>query len=142
MPLEETITRLDGKKDVQKTSVRYCSIELYSVSDSYDCEQVLQTIKEYCVSNGCSYVIAFHDRDIYTENNFDSRKRLIGVKGQPKKPHYHVLIMFPYSRPRSDVALAFGIDERWILKLRKESDFDNMIWYLTHEKYEDIQSAL
>lgn len=138
MPLDETVERIDDKKDVQKETIRYCSIELYKVSSSYDSKQILQNIKEYCISYSCSYVIVYHDKDVYTEDTFDNKKRLIGVKGQPKKPHYHILLLFPYPRPKSDVAQKIGIEERWILKLKKESDFDNMIWYCTHEAYEDI----
>ena len=136
MPLNETVERIDNKKDVQKTTIQYCSIELYSVSDSYDCESILLQIKKDSLQNKSAYVIAYHDQDIYSENTFDSYKRLVGVKGQPKKPHYHVLIRLPYRMERSDVALKYGINERWILKLKKEADFDRMIWYVSHEQYD------
>lgn len=138
--LDETVKRLENKKDdlPQSPTIQYCSIELYEVSDSYDCKQILSRIKESALPNKTSYVIAKHDKDVFTENTFNSYKELIGVKGEPKKPHYHVLIRLPYRMYRCDLALALGIEERWILKLKKESDFDNMIWYLTHEKYENI----
>lgn len=144
MPLEETIKRLEDKKnDLPKSpTIQYCSIELYKVSDSYDSESVLQSIKKDALPDKSAYVIAYHDRDVFTENTFNSYKQLIGVKGEPKKPHYHILVRLPYRMYRCDLAQKLGIEERWILKLKKESDFDNMIWYLTHEKYEDIQSTL
>lgn len=142
MALDETVKRLDGKKDVQKETILYCSVELYQISDSYDSKQILQNIKAFAVSHSSPYVIAFHDKDIYTEDTFDKNKRLIGTKGQAKSPHYHVLLKLPYRMAKSDLAVQLGIEERWILKLKKESDFDYMIWYCTHEAYKDIQETL
>lgn len=138
--LDETAARIKEKSDVlpKSPTIQYCSIELYEVSDSYDSKLVLQKIKTGALPNKTSYVIAKHDKDVFTENTFNSYKELIGVKGEPKKPHYHILLRLPYRMYRCDIANALGIEERWILKLKKESDFDNMIWYLTHEKYENI----
>ena len=137
--LDETVKRLEKKDDLPKSqTIQYCSIELYAVSDSYDCESIIQKIKSDCLPNKTAYVIAFHDKDVYTEDTFNSYKEIVGVKGQPKKPHYHVLLRLPYRMYKCDIALALGIEERWILKLKKESDFDNMIFYVTHEKYENI----
>lgn len=131
---------MESKKDdlPKSPTIQYCSIELYEVSNSYDSQQILSRIKNGALPNKASYVIAKHDKDVFTENTFNSYKELIGVKGELKKPHYHILIRLPYRMYRCDIAQALGIEERWILKLKKESDFDNMIWYLTHEKYENI----
>lgn len=141
--LDETVERLEKKSNEPKSiTLQYCSIELYQVSDSYDSEQVLQRIKTDCLPPKTAYVIALHDRDVYTEDTFNSYKELIGTKGQKKASHYHILLKLPYRMYRCDIANKLGIEERWILKLKKEQDFDNMIWYVTHEKYEDIQSTL
>ena len=136
--LDEIVERLDKKNDTKPTTIKYCSIELYEVSDSYDSKQVIQNIKTYCMENKTSYVIAYHDLDVFTENAFNSHHELIAHEGDRKKPHYHILLSFPYRMYKSDIALKFGIDERWILKLKKESDFNNMIFYVTHEAYENI----
>ena len=120
--LDETVKRMENKKDdlPKSPTLQYCSIELYAVSDSYDSKLVLQKIKTGALPNKTSYVIAFHDKDIFTENTFNSYKELIGVKGEPKKPHYHILLRLPYRIYRCDIANALGIEERWILKLKKE----------------------
>lgn len=136
--LKSIINALPKKEENEAKTIKQCSIELYEVSDSYDSKQILSNIKEFALSNQTAYVIVFHDKDVFTEDTFNSYKQLVGRKGEPKKPHYHVLLKFPYRMNLGDVALRFGIEERWILKLKKESDFDRMIWYVTHEAYENI----
>lgn len=126
------------KKDYEKkesVTIQQCSIELYEVSDSYDCKSVLQKLKTYCEDVKAQYVIAFHNNDFYAENTFDDHKRLVGVKGTKKSNHYHCVIHFPYRIKLSDLAIRLGIDDRWIMIIKKESGFDEMIWYVTHEAY-------
>lgn len=120
----------------QKT-LKYCSIELYPDSKSYNFDKVYSNLKEYCNLHHTSYVSMFHDSDYYSENTFNSYKELIGVKGEKKKSHYHVLLSFANRVGLNDIALAFGIEDRWIKILKHDYDFDNMIVYLTHIKYDE-----
>lgn len=124
------------KEHNEQKTMKQCSVELYTVSESYDFGTVYQNIKTYCEKHKASYVAMLHDSDYYTENTFDSRKQLIGTKGQKKRDHYHVLVSFAYRVTLSDFALAIGIEDRWIKCLTHEYDFDNMIVYLTHIKYD------
>lgn len=132
------------KKEYEKkesVTIQQCSIELYEVSDTYDCQSVLQKLKTYCEDVKAQYVIAFHNNDFYTENTFDDHKRLVGVKGDKKANHYHCVVHFPYRIKLSDLAIRLGIEDRWIMIIKKESGFDEMIWYITHEKYpEEIKT--
>ena len=142
--IKKLVEKLNKEKEYEKeksVTLQQCSIELYEVSDSYDCQSVLQKLKTYCEDVKAQYVIAFHNNDFYTENTFDDHKRLVGVKGDKKANHYHCVIHFPYRIKMSDLALRLGIEDRWIMIIKKESGFDEMIWYITHEKYpEEIKT--
>lgn len=134
--LQQVVERT--KKDYEKkesVTIQQCSIELYEVSDSYDCKSVLQKLKTYCEDVKAQYVIAFHDNDFYSENTFDDHKRLVGLKGDKKANHYHCVIHLPYRIKLSDLAIRLGIEDRWIMIIKRESGFDEMIWYVTHEAY-------
>lgn len=120
----------------QKT-LKYCSVELYPDSDSYNFDKVYSNLKDYCSLHKVSYVSMYHDSDFYSENTFNSQKELIGVKGQKKKNHYHVLLSFVNRVGLNDLSLALGIEDRWIKILKHDYDFDNMIVYLTHIKYDE-----
>lgn len=124
----------------QKTMQR-CSIEIYEKSADYDTSKVFENIKNYCDEHGAKYVSMFHDKDFFTENTFNSRKELIGVAGEKKSNHFHVLVSFKNQTGINDFALAIGIEDRWIKILKHESDFDNMIVYLTHVKYDETKKA-
>ena len=141
MLLNETVERLNKEYEKTKgTTIQQCSIELYEVSDSYDSKQVIQNIKTYAENHkGVTYVIAFHDSDYYSENTFDSHKRLVGVKGQKKSSHYHIGMTFPYRIILNDLAIALGIEDRWIMKVKKDSLMDGLYWYYTHLQYDESE---
>lgn len=123
-------------KNSQKT-IKYCSIELYPESESYDFDKVFEKIKEYCKTNQASYVSMLHDLDYYTEDTFDHQYKLIGRKGQKKSAHVHCLLSFGKRVDLNGFANTIGIEERWIKILKHDYDFDNMIVYLTHIKYDE-----
>lgn len=126
------------KKEYQKQlTLQYCSIEIYESSNDYNSFDVISKIKEYCKKHGSQYVIMLHDNDFYTENTFASDRSLVGCKGEKKKNHYHCLLAFKYRVFLNDIALAFGIEDRWIKVLKHDYDFDNMIVYCTHIKYDN-----
>lgn len=139
-PLKETADKTSKVYDEPKgITLQYCCLEIYEVSDDYNGlsgKQIIDLIKEKSIGK-YSYTIIFHDSDFYTENTFDKYKNLIGIKGQKKSNHYHVVIGFRYAHYLSDIALMFGIKDRFIQKLKKEIDYDNMLVYLTHIKYDD-----
>jgi len=123
-------------KNEQKT-IKYCSIELYTETESYNFKKVFEKIKDYCNQNQASYVSMLHDSDYYTEDTFDHNLRLVGRKGQKKANHVHCLISFGKRVDLNGFANNIGIEERWIKILKHDYDFDNMIVYLTHVKYDE-----
>jgi len=135
--LKDTAKKVADKEHSQQKTMQYCSIELYTETESYDFNKVFKRIKKYCEKNGSQYVAMLHDSDFYSENTFNDLHQLVGTKGQKKANHYHVLISFKYRVLLSDIAVKFGIEERWIKILKKSIDFDNMIVYLTHIKYDE-----
>lgn len=124
--------------DKEQKTMEYCSIEVYEVSESYDSEKVINNIKNYCASHNGRYAIMLHNKDYYSENTFDSNYRLIGRKGDKKANHYHCVISFKNRVYLNDIALKFGIEDRWIKILKHDYDFDNMIVYCTHVKYDPL----
>lgn len=122
-------------KNEQKT-IKYCSIELYTESASYSFEKVFGRIKNYCNLNQASYVSMLHDSDYYSEDTFDSNYHIIGRIGQKKANHVHCLVAFSKRVDLNGFANTIGIEERWIKILKHDYDFDNMIVYLTHIKYD------
>ena len=135
--IKNTVERVANIVHSQQKTMQYCSIELYVETESYNFNEVFERIKQYCADNGSQYVAMLHDSDYYSENTFNDLHQLIGTKGQKKADHCHVLISFKYRVLLSDIAVKFGIEERWIKILKKSIDFDNMIVYLTHIKYDE-----
>lgn len=127
--------------DKEQKTIKYCSIEVYEVSKDYDSKKVIDSIKSYCASHNCRYAIMLHNKDYYSEDTFDSDYRLIGRKGDKKANHYHCLISFKNRVGLNDIALAFGVEDRWIKILKHDYDFDNMIVYVTHVKYDPVVKA-
>lgn len=131
----------DKVHDQEQLSMKYCSIEIYEVSKDYDSKIVIDNIKNYCASHNGRYAIMLHNKDYYYEDTFDSNYRLIGRKGDKKANHYHCLISFKNRVFVNDIALKLGIEDRWIKILHHDYDFDNMIIYVTHVKYDPMVKA-
>lgn len=144
-PLAETVERTNKEYEAPKgLTIQYCALEIYETSDDYNGrsgEDILMNIRDQATKHKFNYAIMKHDRDIFNENTFDKNRKLIGIKGNSKKVHWHVVIALPYRMPLSDVALWFGLPDRFITKLKTEKDFDNMLVYLTHIKYPEDQKA-
>lgn len=116
-------------------TIKYCSLLLYEKSDSYGGrtgKDIIDEIVKLSEEMKFNYSYIFHDDDYFEEDTFDSNKNLIGVKGEKKDNHYHVVIGFRYRIVLSDFALKLHIEDRFIEKLKKEIDYDNMLIYLTH----------
>ena len=139
-PLSDTVQKTKKEFDEpDSVTFQYCMLEIYEKSDDYKGKtgkDIIELIKQSS-DKFYNYSIMFHDQDFYSENTFDKYKNLIGVKGQKKSNHYHVVLGFRYRVRLSDIALKFGIPDRFIQKLKKEIDYDNMLVYLTHIKYDD-----
>lgn len=138
--IKKVVDNLDKKpKDINDfldTKTIGLTIELYPEDENYDCDKVLKAIVERCTELDCLYAYCLHDNDFFSENTFDSNKRLIGRKGQKKKNHYHVVIMFNYPTVIGDFMLSIGFSQiRFVKKLKKPLEVDNMILYLSHIKY-------
>lgn len=92
---------------------------LYEDSTTYDCKQVLETVK----SLGCEWFAAKHDKDTTPE-------------GEIKKSHYHVIMRFEVTKDFAVVARDLGIPENAI---EKSKSFKYGVRYLIHldspEKY-------
>lgn len=134
-PLVETVERT--KKEYYEDKPVTCkavTIELYKVTDSYDSAKVLESIKEFCDRKKAQYTIMLHDQDVYKQDTYNNHV-LVGRKGQRKADHYHICIYLKNRLSINDLAIAFGIEDRWIKKLKKDVDFDNMIVYCTHIRY-------
>lgn len=140
-PLSETVARTEKEYEAPKgLTLQYCTLEIYEASEDYKSGKgidIINKIKTLADEKKYSYSIIFHDNDFYTENTFDSYKRLIGTKGQKKANHYHVVIGFRYRVQLSDVAIWFDIPDKFIEKLKGEKDYDNLLTYLTHVKYDE-----
>lgn len=116
-------------------TIKYCSLLLYEKSDSYGGrtgKDIIDEIVKLSEEMKFNYSYIYHDDDYFDEDTFDSNKHLIGVKGEKKDNHYHVVIGFRYRIVLSDFALKLHIEDRFIEKLKKEIDYDNMLVYLTH----------
>lgn len=138
--LQKLIKKINDsdKHEQEQKTLKFCSIEIYEVSKDYDSKKVIESIKDYCASHNCKYAIMLHNNDFYTKDTFDSDFRLIGHKGDKKANHYHCLIAFKNRVGLNDIAIAFGVEDRWIKILKHDYDFDNMVVYLTHIKYDPL----
>lgn len=133
--IKMVVDRLPKKdNDLNGMTMQNCSIELYPNTESYDFADIMHNLNDYCTEHNCQYAIMHHDQDIYYQDTYSDRV-LIGRKGQPKADHYHYLIHFPHRMVLTDFADKIGIEPRWIKRLKKDQDFDNMLIYLTHIRY-------
>lgn len=133
--LEETAKRVK-KDDSQNKEItmQHCCLELYPDSESYKFTQVMSLLTDYIEQKGVQYAYMYHDKDFYVDDKY-SNHELIGRKGELKKPHYHIVLHFKHYVNLGDLALYLGIEKRWIKKLKKDSDFDNLLIYCTHIRY-------
>lgn len=69
-------------------------ITLYADSETANFEKVLQVIKE--IYENIDYVYIYHDKDIKED-------------GTPKKPHYHLLLVFPREKSIQKLSKELGI---------------------------------
>lgn len=87
-------------------------------------------------TDSLAYAYIFHDKDVYDCDTFDSNFRLLGHKGDLKKPHYHIYVNFNSSMPIDRFEETFDL---------KSSDYnifapkhwDNKLLYLTHILHND-----
>lgn len=85
---------------------------IYPDSETYDCKQVLETVKNI----GCEWFAALHDRDVNPD-------------GTPKKTHYHIIMRFEGTKDFAVVARDLGIPENAI---EKSKSFKYGVRYLIH----------
>lgn len=85
-----------GKKKKNKTQDRKFWGVLYPDSKTYNCNEVLEIIKEYFQE----WAFILHDKDL--EN------------GEPKKPHIHWMGKNPNPVPKSTISNRLGVEQNYI----------------------------
>jgi len=84
-----------------------------------------------CMNNlaqgGYTYAAILHDRDTWEEEENEEHKA-----GEPKKPHWHVVLRTVNPRWRESVAEELGIKPNYLERCR---DRDRALLYLVHEGY-------
>lgn len=80
------------------------------------------------LKKGYSYAYIKHNRDVYDEDD----EQLNHVRGELKKPHYHVILIFENARYKNALAKELDIEDNLIQKLDNVNQY---IVYLTHRDY-------
>lgn len=97
-------------------------IELYPVSENLQFDVILDRLQKVYVD--ILYVYAFHDKDLFDD-------------GTPKKPHYHLLFVFPREKSIKKIAHDLEVPEYAIVW---KQFLDKSVQYLIHlnnpEKYQ------
>lgn len=77
------------------------------------------------LAKGYKYAAILHDRDVYDVDDTDDD----ALVGQPKKPHWHIIIKFPQARWNAAVAKELGIAENY---LQRCNSVDDYLVYMVH----------
>lgn len=140
-PLEHTSKQLQAKKDENKEYdifQKSCScmmLELYPDDINYNYQDVISHLVSFADNHDLFYAYITHNKDVYDKSTYTSDYRLLGKKGDLKKPHTH-FVLCAGSSPLivSDVFLGVTFPSRFI-KLIKPKDIENVVLYLSHIKY-------
>lgn len=121
---------------------------IYPDSEDYDCNDVLEDIKIKSVQ----YAIAYHDKDQYSQVDYENyieenNKNPDWNIGDPKKPHFHCILIFSNSKQLGLVASMIGIKQNYLQKVENK---EGALQYLIHknnpEKYQynitDVESNI
>lgn len=107
--------------------------------DTEDNIVLLENVKNKLKCESCkdyfknSHIIIDHDNDVYDEDTFDEHFRLLGKKGELKKPHTHLYIMTNTEFTTSDFCKKLGIKyNSYTVKTPKPSSFESCIVYSIH----------
>lgn len=110
-------------KPEDRTS-RWFEIVAYTESENAQFEDILEALdvsrKKYC------YIL--HDKDVITEGE---------NKGQPKKPHYHIMVNWESSTRRSSVANTLCIPKELVTPATPAA----LAMYLTHSTYKAMREG-
>ncbi len=79
-----------------------------------------------------SYVLIFHDQDVWTED--DEKSNPEHKAGEKKKPHWHIILKFPEARYQNAIAKELGIASNYLQKI---SIFKSACLYLVHHGWSD-----
>ena len=111
-------------------------LELYPDDLNYNFNEVLNHLVKYADDKNCMYAYIYHDKDKFDKSTYDNDHKLIGRKGDLKKPHVHFILCSNLNVPFiiSDVFLGVKFPSRFI-KIIKPKDIDNVCLYLSHIKY-------
>ena len=100
----------------------WCMV-LYPEDDSHvQCIELLQT-------KGVSFACILHDKDVWEKDESPNH-----VAGEPKKPHWHVVLYVKNPRYRNSLAEEFGIKPNYLEVCRSR---DSALLYLVHDGYPD-----
>lgn len=141
--LKDTAKRIENKKDENKeydifqNSCSCMMLELYPDDINYNYQEVMSHLVSYADTHDLFYAYIMHNKDVFDKSTYTSDYRLLGKKGDLKKPHTH-FILCAGSSPLivSDVFLGVSFPSRFI-KLIKPKDIENVVLYLTHIKYKN-----
>lgn len=107
----------------KENSIRSKIIECVIWPDStrYDYNDVLEKVKHL----ECEYAYILHDNDVFSESDCTDSSQI----GQPKKPHFHIIMRFDNQRYLSAVYPELGVTFN---SLQVKGVFKKSIQYLVH----------
>lgn len=112
------------KTNPEDRTSRWFEIVAYAESETVLFEDIIEALnisrKTYC------YIL--HDKDIITEGE---------NKGQPKKPHYHIMVNWESSTRRSSVANTLCILKEFVTPATPAA----LAMYLTHSTYKAMKEG-
>lgn len=96
---------------------------LYPEDDSHSaCVDLLR-------KSGYAYALILHDRDTYTEGESEDHQA-----GDPKKPHWHIVLRLQNPRWQEALAKELGINPNYLEPCRNR---DSALLYMIHDGYPD-----
>lgn len=115
---------------------------LYEDTTSYNFNEVINILVDYCNTNNFKYAYIKHDKDIFTEPTFDDEYNLIGSPGEIKKTHYHFTGICNKQVNRMDITSLFigKVNDNALynnLKSLKPNKINGSLIYLVHGAYKD-----
>lgn len=91
------------------TSYNFCFV-LYPDSYSYKYMDILKNIRTLFLSHSISnYAYVLHDRDIIVDSDIAEGRYPADQLGEPRKPHYHLLINFKSQKSYRSVLKLLGL---------------------------------
>lgn len=135
--LKDVVDKLPDNSDVPIKKTICFAVELYPDDTNYNCDDVLKFFVNWSELHGHTYAYILHDEDYYLKTTFDNNYRVLGRKGDLKKPHYHFVCAMANQVPIDigDVLIKIPELPKRFVKCVPASKIDAMFLYLSHIKY-------